>query len=685
MLAINTNISSLSLTRYLSNSSNKLDSVLKQLSTGFRINSAKDDAAGLQVSTRLTSQIKSLDRANLNAMDAISVNQVADGAMDEVTSMLQRMRVLAVQAQNGINTDLDRAALNKEFQALKVEIDRVANTTTFGGIPLLQGNYEGTFLVGANGGENETVTVTDFDVRTQRLGYYGWDSRPLVTSASSVQLDHPTRSLTGYPRLDSGLLSGAVVNGHPIVASNLSALVTEVSGIPDAEITVEGRVYLNSNINIPLNAANTATSLPNAIHINGHEIRFDNIPDYVNNPDWDDPLHDDYAPGQNRSAAETYYYSEVRSTIEAGLPTGVNATFSAGNQGVTFQGSEKESLAVNGTSSLMPSISNGTYIPNVIIKTSSPSGSVSFPGSIPTTTGIERANNFAGLISPADPLVINGVSFEGPYNTSTDLMNAINNASYPANNSPVRAELSGNVLIRSSILPSELSSSVPFTINGQDIDLSNIPLPAANINNNAYGNYYRNAVMNELNNHLHGTGVTARIHSGGSSLSIELISSRDIAIEGTTPAGLPDLKVGQYVPQIELKSFGAEFTNLELASNNAAVLGFHLPDRVEALVDRADILTYESAAQSIEMLDIGISQVGEQRGNIGAMINRMQATTRSLSNTTEGLSAARARIRDTDYASATTALVKQQIIQQASVSLLTQANLRPQSVLSLLN
>lgn len=137
MLAINTNISSLSLTRYLSNSSNKLDSVLKQLSTGFRINSAKDDAAGLQVSTRLTSQIKSLDRANLNAMDAISVNQVADGAMDEVTSMLQRMRVLAVQAQNGINTDLDRAALNKEFQALKVEIDRVANTTTFGGIPLL--------------------------------------------------------------------------------------------------------------------------------------------------------------------------------------------------------------------------------------------------------------------------------------------------------------------------------------------------------------------------------------------------------------------------------------------------------------------------------------------------------------------------------------------------------------------
>jgi len=158
-LYVNTNVSSLNAQRQLMTSGNGLDKAFERLSSGFRINSAADDAAGLQISSRMTSQIEGLNMAVRNANDGISLAQTAEGALQEVTNSLQRMRQLAIQSQNGINSAEDRAALQKEVNALQAEITRVASTTEFAGTALLQGGFSADFLVGADAGQTINVAV----------------------------------------------------------------------------------------------------------------------------------------------------------------------------------------------------------------------------------------------------------------------------------------------------------------------------------------------------------------------------------------------------------------------------------------------------------------------------------------------------------------------------------------------
>lgn len=162
-LFVNTNVSSLNARRFLSETSTNLNTAFERLSSGLRINSAKDDAAGLQISDRMTSQIQGLDQAVRNANDGISLAQTIEGAMTEITGALQRIRVLAIQSQNGINSTADREALQKEVSALKVEISRIAQTTQFGGVNVLQGGFSSIFLVGANAGQTISVNVSRVD------------------------------------------------------------------------------------------------------------------------------------------------------------------------------------------------------------------------------------------------------------------------------------------------------------------------------------------------------------------------------------------------------------------------------------------------------------------------------------------------------------------------------------------
>ena len=152
---INTNTSSLNAQRNLMNTGKSLDTSYTRLASGLRINSAKDDAAGLQISNRLTSQINGLDQGNRNANDGISLAQTAEGAMDEVTGMLQRMRTLAQQSANGSNSAKDREALQKEVDQLGSEINRISKDTTFAGTKLLDGSFGGSFQVGADA--NQTI------------------------------------------------------------------------------------------------------------------------------------------------------------------------------------------------------------------------------------------------------------------------------------------------------------------------------------------------------------------------------------------------------------------------------------------------------------------------------------------------------------------------------------------------
>jgi len=159
-LVVNSNIASLNSQRQLNNSTNELQTNYQRLSSGKRINSAKDDAAGLQISSRLTAQINGLNQASRNANDGISLAQTAEGALDEYTNSLHRMRTLAVQSSNGSNNSTDRAALNAEFSELSVELTRISVDTEFGGVKLLDTSYNEAFQIGANKGQTITIQIS---------------------------------------------------------------------------------------------------------------------------------------------------------------------------------------------------------------------------------------------------------------------------------------------------------------------------------------------------------------------------------------------------------------------------------------------------------------------------------------------------------------------------------------------
>ncbi|MBB1477755.1 flagellin, partial [Shewanella sp. SG41-3] len=168
-ISVNTNVTSMKAQNSLNGANGKLSMSMERLSSGLRINSAKDDAAGLQISNRLTSQINGIGVAMRNANDGISIAQTAEGAMQESTNILQRMRDLSLQSANGSNSTDDRTAMQKEMSALQTELTRISDTTSFGGQKLIDGSY-GTqkFQVGANA--NETISVSISSVAANKIG-----------------------------------------------------------------------------------------------------------------------------------------------------------------------------------------------------------------------------------------------------------------------------------------------------------------------------------------------------------------------------------------------------------------------------------------------------------------------------------------------------------------------------------
>jgi flagellin len=203
-LVINTNVASLNSQRQLMNSGNALDKATERLSSGQRINSAKDDAAGLAISNRMTSQIRGLDQAIRNANDGVSLVQTAEGALQEVTNMLQRIRELSIQSANGIYNDIDRKTLDAEVQQLKKEMDRISETTSFNGQKLLDGTMKGTFLqVGSQANETMDVSIGSFSTTSM-----GGSSGDIVGEAT-------TNGLTALTDLAAGDL---IVNGVALSA-----------------------------------------------------------------------------------------------------------------------------------------------------------------------------------------------------------------------------------------------------------------------------------------------------------------------------------------------------------------------------------------------------------------------------------------------------------------------------------
>ena len=239
-LFVNTNVSSLNATRQLFTSNNNLSTAFERLSSGLRINNAKDDAAGLQISNRLTTQILGLDQAVRNANDGISLSQTIEGALAETTSALQRIRVLAVQSQNGINSSSDRVALQKEVAALKSEMSRIASTSQFGGVNVLDGTFSSAFLVGANAGQTISVNV-------ERTGGFG-ASGLSVANASVLTEAQASAAMTSISEAISIIDAkradlGALQNRFQSTIRNLSNISKNVSAarsrIRDTDFAVE--------------------------------------------------------------------------------------------------------------------------------------------------------------------------------------------------------------------------------------------------------------------------------------------------------------------------------------------------------------------------------------------------------------------------------------------------------------
>ncbi|MFI8479426.1 flagellin [Pseudomonas sp. NPDC078700] len=238
-LTVNTNVASLNTQRNLNSSSNALSTSLQRLSTGSRINSAKDDAAGLQISNRLGSQISGLGVAVRNANDGISLAQTAEGALQQSTNILQRMRDLSLQAANGSNDSTDRSALQKEVGALQNELNRISETTTFGGRKLLDGSFGATaFQVGANA--NETINVSIGNASANKIGAYTSDKAGTALGIASAAAADASGALTisaNGKQVD--VEAFVATDTASVVASKINAAGTPVkaSARTDAVIT----------------------------------------------------------------------------------------------------------------------------------------------------------------------------------------------------------------------------------------------------------------------------------------------------------------------------------------------------------------------------------------------------------------------------------------------------------------
>jgi len=235
-LVINTNVAAINSQRQLMNSGGALDKAMERLSSGQRINSAKDDAAGLAISNRMTSQIRGLDQAIRNANDGISMIQTAEGAMQEVTNILQRMRELSIQSANGIYADADRSTLNAETQQLKLELDRIADSTSFNGQILLDGSIGKTKLqVGSEA--NQTIEISVGSFNTSSLGGLSGDTvgEPttglaalnLLTAGDLIVNDTSIGALTTGTTLNNTL---ALLNASLDGKGALASAMVEVSG-----------------------------------------------------------------------------------------------------------------------------------------------------------------------------------------------------------------------------------------------------------------------------------------------------------------------------------------------------------------------------------------------------------------------------------------------------------------------
>ena len=262
---IGTNVSSLNAQRNLNASQASLQTSLQRLSSGMRINSAKDDAAGLAISQRFTAQINGADQATRNANDGISLAQTAEGALSATTDNLQRIRQLAVQSANATNSSTDRAALQTEVGQLKSEINRVGNSASFNGVSLLASNSSFVFQVGANTTSNDTISVNLTAATLSGLGSVTSATTQSTSTISSLTTNAIANSATDFVKINGTSIGAIAATGSSSqrAAQIVDAInqISNTTGVNAAIDTTANKIVLTSaaNIAVTIGSASTAT------------------------------------------------------------------------------------------------------------------------------------------------------------------------------------------------------------------------------------------------------------------------------------------------------------------------------------------------------------------------------------------------------------------------------------------
>jgi flagellin len=256
-MIINHNIAALNTIRQLSVNATNTQKALEKLSSGLRINSAADDAAGLAISEKMRGQIRGLDMAQKNAQDGISLIQTAEGALNETHSILQRMRELAVQSANDTNTDEDRAQLQKEMNQLAKEVTRISNDTEFNTQKLLNGNFKGTFQIGANEGQNISLSISNMSANS-----LGIDNTSAIINIDGGTTNYTSGSDAGLDNLKTGDYTVKVAADGTVelyVGSTKIGSGSVVDSGATVGITVTDTSYLinSSNTTITLGISDT--------------------------------------------------------------------------------------------------------------------------------------------------------------------------------------------------------------------------------------------------------------------------------------------------------------------------------------------------------------------------------------------------------------------------------------------
>lgn len=638
MTVIGTNIASLRAANASKGASSALQTSMERLSTGKRINSAKDDAAGLAIASRMTSQIKSMAVAVRNANDGISLAQTAEGALTEVTNMLQRMKELATQSANGTLGSSERDALQSEVDQLVAQINDISKTTNFNGVKLLDGSTKSlTLQTGTNAGEQ--VTVNMVSTKVSDLGLVGSSRNGQVT----------TGRVTG----DVNAVGDITFNGVAAFASDptISDAVTLATAVNanTAATGVKATAYNELEAGAPTGTSWAAGDLV----INGDNVgAASSIEELVSNINRDvagvsASLKDGKIVLSNDTGASI--------VVGAGANSGAaKAGFTAGTYTgyVSLSTQDGSELKIGGTGTAAELQAVGLNL-------------------TATGGGVSGTSVTSAAFAASDKLSINGVKVGASTDASAAAKAAAINAVSSDSGVVATAKTTATLVLK----PGSFDGTVEFTINGKSIS------PAADAT--------LDAVITEIN--AAGAGVTASASSDGK-LVLTSESGADIVITDTAD-DLVDTVDGATLGAASTTVRGAltlkstDGSSIRIEGANANVMGLAQQGGAAGAGStgtKLSISTADDAAKAMSVIDGALDKISAKRGDLGAVQNRLEVTVNNLTATSTNLEEARSRIEDADFSAETTALAKAQILSQASTAMLAQANQSQQNVLTLL-